>query len=231
LIFTVHPEDEDCVVEVVKIETEYLHKLVIDAVIQSEVAQQVAFFSTTSRHPHFKSASGYIFEKFVLAWLFCAHTPGANNLPCTAADPTTGPLQLTPIPWAKVILFSGSSTLAEVHKHPTPFGFLPVSQVFPSIDAIICTDEDIITIQSTVSSTHSANLQGFDEVKKCLPVTFTKEHRWCHVFITHNDNNAQVLRRPQFEELRKRQVSIYSAVLNVGIFGVNNKAMVCGHRP
>jgi len=75
----------------------------------------------------------------------------------------------------KLFVINGDSNFADVKD--TPFGWLPASRVFPSFDAVICTDKYIITIQLTVSSEHSMSPEG-----------------WCHVFVTDCERNPTLLR-------------------------------------
>ena len=93
-LFTIVPGPHK-MVEIVEIKTEYLRNLVADAVAEVDAAKQVEFYSLTSNHPWFRVSAGYVFEKFVCAWLFA--NPASEGLLCTPAEPADGSLYSTPL--------------------------------------------------------------------------------------------------------------------------------------
>lgn len=57
-----------------------------------------------------------------------------------------------------------------------PFGWIPPSQAFPTVDAVVCTESDqhIITIQVTISPDYDAKLGGFEDLEKNIPEEFRR---------------------------------------------------------
>jgi hypothetical protein len=104
--------------------------------------------------------------------------------------------------------------MRECYKYVTPFGWIPASRSFSSIDAIICTDRHIITVQVTVASSHTAKLEGFASIKASLPSQFQKSRKWCHVFLSDDAEKARRLRSAKYSGMKKENISIYSGVLD-----------------
>jgi hypothetical protein len=75
---------------------------------------------------------------------------------------------------------SGVTSLENANKHSIPFGFVLMSQSFPSIDAIICTEDRLVTIQVTITSTvtHPTSETGFDGV------SWPDLRKRCHLYLT-----------------------------------------------
>lgn len=57
------------------------------------------------------------------------------------------------------------------------------------MDAIVCSRRHIITIQVTTSKKHGLNPEVLKEIKANLPKLFWKKRRWCHVFVTDEEEN------------------------------------------
>lgn len=64
---------------------------------------------------------------------------------------------------------------------------VPVSQTFPTLDAIAITHEFVITVQMSITSGDDAENIGFKRVYEYLPSKFLAKHQWCHVFLTDAD--------------------------------------------
>lgn len=89
------------------------------------------------------------------------------------------------------------------------------------VDAIVCSGTCIITIQVTMSETHPLNPRVFKLIKASLPKRFRKRRRWCHVFITDEEEKAKRLQTKSYQGLENIGffISIYSSVLNVQALG------------
>ncbi|KAH8981953.1 hypothetical protein EDB86DRAFT_3086651 [Lactarius hatsudake] len=61
---------------------------------------------------------------------------------------------------------------------------VPVSQTFPTLEAIAITHEFVITVQMSVTSRDDAENIGS---KKYLPSKILAKRQWCHVFLTDAD--------------------------------------------
>jgi hypothetical protein len=161
--------------------------------------------------------------------------PKADNQPKLCFHPLEC---LHPLGRDKVIVFNGDSNFQKAGDFEPPFGFLPASRTFPSFDAVICTDEHIITIQLTVSPTHTMKPDGFERLKQYLPTNFEKARTWCHVFVTDRNANATSLRKENHKVAVDKNISIYTAVLNVPACKFSPEDMertftpsVCWHKP
>jgi hypothetical protein len=151
-LFTALLSSESRMSSFVKIKTNYLRDLVANAVAELDAAAQLNFYTQTSRHPWFRSSSGYILEKFVCTWLFS--NPTSEGLLYTPADTTKAEtFILHPVGSESVLVFKRCEALPRAQDHTTS-GWLPAAQNFPSIDAIIFTDGLIVTIQSVITPTH-----------------------------------------------------------------------------
>jgi hypothetical protein len=106
----------------VTIKTNFLRNFVASAVAELDAAAQVKFFTQTSKHPWFEPSSDYIFEKFVITWLFS--NPTSEGLLCTPAD-TAGAETFTlhPVGSESIFLFKGCDALLGAQNH-TPSGWL-----------------------------------------------------------------------------------------------------------
>ena len=147
-------------------------------------------------------------------------------------------LRLQPLGRDKVTVFSGDSSFTKVNDFATPFGFLPASRTFPFFDAVIFTDKNIITIQLTVSSTHTMKPDGFELLKQYLPAKFEKTRTRCHVFVTDRDANATSMRKQNHEVAVEKNISIYTAILDVPACNFSPEGMeriftpsVCWYNP
>lgn len=229
VLFTVTPDDDSRTASTLRVATSYLSGLVMGEIAKIDVADQVTFYHRASSVPQFKGTLGYIFEKYFLVWLYSAEQ--ADVLHCTAkssrfktsaeSSKSKRPKRnvelssLQPLGRKKLTVINGDSNFANAKDSNTPFGWLPASRVFPSFDVVMCTDDFIITIQLTVSSTHSMKPAGFIRLKENLPARFEKARTWCHVFVTDSVEKATSLRRQRYKFAKKEGISIYSAVFDV----------------
>ena len=124
-------------------------------------------------------------------------------------------LRLQPLGREKVIVVYEDSNFQKARDSDTPFGWMTASRMFPSFDAIICTDKNIVTIQLAVSSKHSMKAEDFKRLKYNLPAEFEGNRNWCHVFVTDREEKAVLLRKQYQEVALERNILIDSAVLDV----------------
>jgi hypothetical protein len=141
-------------------------------------------------------------------------TRSKSKLSNVAAD-EQAELRLHPLGRERLTVVNGDSSFANAKDSHTPFGWVPASRTFPTFDAVICTDKNIITIQVTVSSEHTMERDGFDRLKHRLPVKFQRTRTWCHVFVTDCPEKADSLRKQHHQVAKDMNISIYSAVLDV----------------
>ena len=224
VLFTVTSNDVSRSSFSLRVTNPYLCGLVMKEITLLNETAQASFYQKTSTLPAFKGTWGYMFEKYFLVWLHS--TKQGNELECTAkspkrkrgeqsnSDPEPKELSLQPVGPNKLIK-GEISKFGKVKDSDTPFGWLPSSLTFPSFDAVICTHDRIITIQLTVSHSHSMDDDGFKQLKKNLPANFQKKRTWCHVFVTDREGNANSLLKQYHDVAAERNISIYSVVLDV----------------
>jgi len=142
-----------------------------------------------------------------------------EQLPYTPKDAAAEPFALNSVGGETVSVFAGKAALFGARDHATS-GWLPADPNFPSFDALIFTPKCIITIQATIASTHDAKLLGFEYVKDSEVYRpsghYRRTRRWCHVFLTHCEENAETLRKQPFPLLMRKNIIIiprYSILL------------------
>jgi hypothetical protein len=222
-LFTARPIDEEQRFNyVLRVETQYLRDHVLDKIAhlgRFDPDMSVSFYSQASRNPRFEVSMGYVVEKFVYAWL--SSNPAERELVCRPADPeAVERIRLKPIGRDRLHIIAGKTRLKEAKESgdKLPFGWILASQSFPFIDAIICMDTLVITIQVATTSSHYADEKGFSQIKECLPDKTRNTRKWCHVFITDEEATADALRGAKYDVLNAMKISIHTAVLN--IFGI-----------
>ena len=222
VLFTVKSNDDDRSTYSSRVTNPYLCGLVIKEITFLNAVAQASFYHKTSILPAWED----MFKIYFLVWLHS--TEQSNKLKCTAKSPAKSlkrkrgrqlnnnpeELSLQPLGRNKLIK-GGISKFGKVKDSNTPFGWLPSSSIFPSFDAVICTHDRIITIQLTVSPSHSMNDDGFKQLEENLPAKFKNKRTWCHVFVADRDMDAISLRKQYHEVAAERNISIYSAVLDV----------------
>jgi hypothetical protein len=105
-----------------------------------------------------------------------------------------------------------------LHKLNLPFCLVPVFQTFAATDAIVLTEDSIITLQMTVSSKHDAKNVGFQKIFDGLPAKFLRPRTWRHVFLTDSEDKVKALRNQKLKKNDGTEVidiHIYSAVINI----------------
>ena len=214
--------DESRQTSIGRIATDQIRDIILYAAAEAEAHERVRFYLTISKQPGFRISASKMFEEFVLSW-FYAHSN--NYVPCDAAQATSPYLQIPACGEEEHTVFFGSkSALKKKTRSDTilPLLLLPTSQSFPTADAIILTEESIITIQVTIANSHKVKGSGFATIEQHLSVVAKRSRKWCHVFITDNEYSAMSLRNQTFSELPRR-VQIYSAVFDVGTPSITRK--------
>ncbi|KAH9026175.1 hypothetical protein EDB85DRAFT_1893491 [Lactarius pseudohatsudake] len=214
VLFSVRPEVEEDRgggrVPVAVMATEHIKRIISCAAAGAVARKRIEFYRIISTQPSFKVSAGKMFEGFVLSWLYA----GSNlnlEIPACGEEQTT--------------FFDGKNSLEKVNRDKLPLCLLPTSKDFPTADAIIITDEFIITIQVITFGRHSAKGSDLADIKKLIPPSLGRD-KWCHVFITDNDSSLRAisLRNQTLPELPK-DILVYSGVFNIGWSGVTRKHM------
>ncbi|KAI0299681.1 hypothetical protein B0F90DRAFT_602363 [Multifurca ochricompacta] len=221
-LFTIRPKglpSEERSSAIGRIESSYLNRFVIEAIVTQDVLQQIEFYNLVSRHPWFRGSAGYMFEMAVLSWL-CANSE-SNELPCTPARSASPQLTIPVCQGWCMLSYKDQHTLKYLTDCKRPFCVIPIpaSKTFPAVDAMIFTDDHIITIQVTITPEHSVKSTGLLQIADSLTKGFRKSRKWCHVFITDRAKNAEsLLRRWTEKDVKIKDydifISMYSAVLD-----------------
>ncbi|KAH8985960.1 hypothetical protein EDB86DRAFT_3246244 [Lactarius hatsudake] len=182
---------------------------------QSRIGRKAQVPEMISMHPDFKVPAGKMFEVFVLSWLYARQN--VEPLSCFATGQAV--LEILVCGKKQTTFFGSKATLIEGNQ--PPFCLLPTAQNFATADAIVITNEFIITIQVTVSDKHDAKKRGFNKIKELIP-TPLKRDKWQHVFITDSDKKAVSLRN-QFLPNLLQNTLIYSGVFDILWSGVTRE--------
>ena len=188
--------------------SDHILGLVSCAYVEQEYAVRQIFLKTISEHPWLSASAGHIFESHVLLWL--RHAPADLCLHCTPAKESL-PLLNIPVCGENMEYFLKVEDLKDADKYQSPKCWVPVAQNLPTMDAIVITDEFVITIQAIISSKHDAKSTGFEKVHICLPSKISAR-QWCHVFLTNSEKAANSLRVNVLKDLpKKMNIHLYSA--------------------
>lgn len=176
-------------------------------------AKWQSFYKAISRHAWFGTSAGCILETHVLLWF--RYTPAQDCLQCTHAVDSL-PLLDIPVCGKNMVFFSKASDLKDIDEHECPKCLVSVSQTFPTCDAIVLTNNFVITVQMTTTSECNAKNIGFEEVYECLPSKFLDKCQRCHVFLTDTEAKVDLLREQKLMEMpEKMTIHVYSAFFNI----------------
>jgi hypothetical protein len=211
MLFSIHPMSNSREDMMAMIATEYILDIVLEQVTWLNAVQQSEFFTMISENPWLKSPLGNFYEKLMHVRL--------------TADPTAAPLMCTstteaPIPVpvvSNVVSLSGSSNLKDANRNNLPFYWRPVSQTFTSLDAIICTQEKIFLLQTTVSSKHRLKIHGLNFIRQHIPTRFWVERQCCLVFVAPDQDSAIRFSSKAYPALTKYpELKVFSCVFPIG---------------
>ncbi|KAH9003452.1 hypothetical protein EDB86DRAFT_2362458 [Lactarius hatsudake] len=223
VLFSVRPEvDEDKGgrrVPVAEMASEHIREIISCAAAGAEAQKRIEFFQTISTQPAFKGSAGDMFEGFVLSWLYA----GSNLGPLRWFATGQPILEIPACGKEKTTFFGSKNGLTNVKWDELPLCLLPTVKNFPTADAIVITDESIITIQVTVSYKHKVKEVGFTKIEKLISSYVTRD-KWFHVFVTDDDNTAASLLNQYLPEVPE-DVVIYSAVFDTGRLAVTRENM------
>ncbi|KAH9010580.1 hypothetical protein EDB85DRAFT_1211358 [Lactarius pseudohatsudake] len=223
ILFSVRPEvDEDRGgrrVPLAEMASEHIREIISCAAAGAEAQKRVEFFRTISTQPSFKASAGDMFESFVLSWLYAG-----SNLEPLRCFATGEPILEIPTCGKEKTTFSGSDDAVEnVNWDELPLCLMPTVKNYPTADAIVITDESIITIQVTVSYRHKAKETGFTKIEKLISSHVTRD-KWFHVFVTDGDRAAASLQDQYLPEVPE-DIVIYSTVFDIGRSAVTRENM------
>lgn len=215
ILFAVRPRGPhipDRYVGIATVATDYFNQVVTEAAADADPDRRVKFYKMLTIRAGFESSALYMLRNFFCAWFFNGQK--SPNLRCSAPPGTRSRFSVLPI-CKDVHRMTNWSSLKRANDLQAPFGWLLISQSFAFADAIICTDKYIITVKVTVSSAIKVDRIGFSRMQNNLPGRFQTNRTWIHVFVTDNEDKAMRLRIQQFKFLAEKDISVYSAVLDI----------------
>jgi len=169
-----------------EIPTPYLKDIIARQVAEVDTVKQSIFFTQISTHPWLRSATGYLFEKFLHIRL----TVPSASLPLICTPITTDAPPLAIPTSLRAVPLSGFPSLKNSRKHDLPFYWRPVSPTFPVVDAIICGPTEVILLQCTVSQNHGFNAHGIRRIRESFTAPFLRARRLCLVFTVDSATTA-----------------------------------------
>lgn len=167
-LIVVRPKRESRQDITVEFASERLLAFISRAYAQHDSAVRRGFYNAMSGHAWFSASAGYILKSSVLLRL--RHPPARDYFPCVPAE-NGSPLLKIPACRDKMEFFTKADDLKNVDQHNLPKCLVPVSQTFPTLDAIVITTNFIITMQMSFFSAHDAKDIGFQRVYDNLPST------------------------------------------------------------
>ncbi|KAH9003512.1 hypothetical protein EDB86DRAFT_3241318 [Lactarius hatsudake] len=222
VLFSVRPEVEENggrTVPVAEMATEHIKRIISCAAAGAEAHKRIKFYRTISTQAAFKGSAGDMFEGFVLSWLYAG---SGEPLRCSATG--LPQLEIPACGEEKTTFFGGKNSLGKVKWDKLPLCLLPTARNFPTADAIVVTDEFIITIQLSVSYKHKAKDEGFKKIKELIS-PHAKREKWRHVFVTDGDGAAASFLLNQDLPDIPKHVVVYSTVFDIGRSAVTRENM------
>ena len=225
VLFTVIPNIDRSVFTLM-VTTPYLCDIVKEEIVKHDAAHRAWFYQQASDLPQFQGTLGCLFKKYFFAWINSKH---ANPIQCTPKSPkrSVANIILRPLGHERVSVFSRDSEFGTAKDKELPFSWLPASRNFPTFDAIICTNEHIITIQVAMSSKHTMSPDGFKQLNENLSPGFGSARTWHHIFLTDCKESATSLRRQDHKVAADQAVLIHSAVLDISKLNLSSEGFRC----
>ncbi|KAI9456403.1 hypothetical protein BJY52DRAFT_564652 [Lactarius psammicola] len=222
ILFSIRPEVQERGgrrILVAEMATDHIKAIISYAAAEAEAQERIKFYQKISTQPGFRVSAGKMFEGFVLNWLYA----GLDVVPIRCFATGQPDLGIPACGEKQTTFFDIKSGLVRVKGDKPPLCLLPISKTFPTADAIVITDEFVITIQVTISDRHTVNESGFTLIKDLLPDPLKRDN-WRHVFITDDDKRAVSLRNQTLCELPEDTI-VYSGVFDIGQLGVTHEDM------
>jgi hypothetical protein len=224
VLFSLRPEDKTEAGRMIfnaYIATDRIRNIISYAAAEAEAHERIYFYRTIERQPTFRTSAGKIFERFVLSWLTSG--PDVGTLDCTAAKSGESNIQIPACAEEQTFFFGSLTSLKGATVNGFPSCFLPAFQALAAVNAIIFTTNSIITVQVTISDSHSAEEKSFDDIKKNLPSSIIKDH-WYHVFITDKEVKVRSLRHQTLSG-PPNNILLYSGVFDLGLSDITSAKM------
>jgi hypothetical protein len=218
VLFSLRPKDETKAGRMifnVYMATNRIKDIILYAAVGAKAQERIKFYRAIVKQPTFRKSAGQMFERLFLSWLASAPDVGITlQVYCaTAKSGQPSNLQIPACKEERTVFFDSLTALKGATVDGFPSCFLPSFPTLAAVNAIIFTNNSLITVQVTISDRHSAEKSDLDDINKSLPSGIIKDP-WYHVIITDNDMNAWSLRRQTMNGLPEGPV-FYSGVFDL----------------
>ena len=181
-----------------------VREIVSRAYASHDEATRASFFKAIRVDPWFGLPAGKMYKVHVFLWFQYSQ----SSLQCTGAEPTFPKLSVPACPGeGNFMFFSKPQDLADIlagikeHQTGNPICVVPTLGTFPSFDAFVITDVNLITIQVTISDKHDAKEVDFKILNSLPTGLLAKWRKRYHLFITDRESNAAELRKQNLPDI------------------------------
>ncbi|KAH9180779.1 hypothetical protein EDB89DRAFT_66709 [Lactarius sanguifluus] len=188
-LFVVRPTSSSRQMVTEEFGTNHLRGIVARAYAKHDHATRLTFYKAIRRLSLFSSPAGQMYEINVLLWF--RHARDTDFLRCTSNTTGSPQLEIPACP-GNLKFFSQPNELHEMYEPGRPICWVPTSGTLPTLDAVVLTDDSVVTVQITVASKHSANNLAFEDVYRNLPPSLKAKPR-CHVFISDSGLQCEIV--------------------------------------
>ncbi len=227
ILFSIQPKAKtvgERRIQIVDMATDQIRTIISYAAADAHTQERIKFYHTISKQPGFKASAGTMFKRFFLSWLTSNPHLNVEPLHCSPAIACQSDLQIPVCGEEQTNIFSSLTALRNINVDKLPLCLLPASQNFTAIDAIIFTNQLIITVQVTISKKHNVKKGGLTNIERSISPEIRKDRKWCHAFITDNEGKTVSLCHQTLNNL-PQNTCIYSGVFDVSQSGITHEHM------
>ncbi|KAH9062578.1 hypothetical protein EDB83DRAFT_2675344 [Lactarius deliciosus] len=198
-LFSIRAKETDRSVPVARVATGHIDEVILKAAVKTYAVSRVEFYDSLRLDKSFRSTAEHIQKSYLFAEL-SNYSDSMPTLwtPCHGTASEAPVLKIPLCPKHRSITLTDLSSMRdmEMPRLRTPFCLLIEPLAGAAVDAIVCSDDAIITFQVIVSYPHDTSLGGFEHIRSQFPALFTGEEarRWCHVFVATNTKDEETLR-------------------------------------
>ncbi|KAF8260034.1 hypothetical protein EI94DRAFT_1749735 [Lactarius quietus] len=214
-IFVVRPSPKSRRMVTVDFGTNRLREIVTCTYAKQNHAGRQEFYKTIRGDPLFSSLERHLFKIHILLWFWHARTSPEEHLMCND-DVGYGPqISISACP-GNLKFFSRPEDLQKMDHPTSPMCLVPTSPMFPTIDAVVLTDSNVITVHITIAPNCDSKEPEFDLIYDNIPADMLVERpgRY-HVFITDREFNAKSLLEQKPTQIPKR-TKVCATVVDIG---------------
>ena len=210
-VFVVRPSPDSRRLRTIEFGSTHLCEIITIAYAQQKYVARCEFYKTIRGYSWFSGPAGELYKIHVLLWFL--HARADETLPCTGAEVNLPELKLPSCP-TDPKFFLKPEELAEISEPNQPKCLIPTSRL-PTLDAVVLTNDSIITVQITISPKHDTKEKGFGPIYNNLPHALKqKRPNRYHIYITDEETNAISLREQNRTEV-PTQIRVYSTAIEV----------------